>query len=1034
MAQRQGMVDPAIFEQLQERVDQDTTVREELRDIIQTLEKQGRSAQSILARAHSTPSADLPDVVTSAEAAIRYEIDAVQKLAEAASKHPYYKFNGIWSRQVQDTVFTILYCGYLGGFTSEGSDAKVGRLLTIEEVGGIMNVPVNLKDRDAFHLTIEEYLQALISLIEELARLARNSVTLGDYSRPMQIAQFIKDVHAGFQILNLKNDALRRRSDGIKYRTIFTRIEDPAAKTASVPAPVASSSPSSSSSKPIETLNTDIARIYTHLHPFLVVSIFALQFNGVVADPAASLFNALIPLSVLQVVYAILCLPAAGSSSSKSSGARRKGPGGKAEAGVSSKVSTAVLSLILSTIAGVPLVSIILILFGAPLTTHLGHTVLCAAHIAYLAAVPTIYAFGVDGAKWRELVALMVPVDEVVGAAIGTLVGAWAGAVPIPLDWDREWQKWPVTIVCGAAWCIPFQAQVNKLSLLLNIMLTAKASDAADEDSLFIPKDDPAPADVSMPDADVTSTTEPANTAGAAEASAGASRPEDARISSVRGSQTPAGSPAPGSPASTGAARGGKKAVNRMPTFKGRRSKEEREALEAEAERKRREKLQELNNEANAGRENRSRMIHRGKTFGASHAGGVKRERTVFKSEGDNDGAKGDEPDDGGYISSDPEIEMLGPRQDVDNIETINLVSDDENEDVGMAGGPSSQSRHSRIRFNTPGLAPVRIRRREHENAPRKITAEAPGDPEIKTEVDTSSPRKGKGKAKDVEVTGSQGRWKGAWGYTEDDKGVVTIKDEPTDEPDAVPSEIPEEPVKDAPSSPELSRKTKPKVKQRRKPRFRDIRAALVSEEDKEEQERHEESMRVLADELGEIVLPPPTLADADGDTTMGESEKPKEDQPVDKKADRVYLFQLPPVLPSLTVDDTVKREPQSPEATSRSNPIDLATPENNSNTPVKIEDDGGALDTVSPDLPTQLASGAVGKLRVHKSGRTTLDWGGTSLELSMGMDASFLQDIIVTKITPEEQRVGRDGGEAMSFGQVCGKFVVTPDWDEIVG
>lgn len=50
------------------------------------------------------------------------------------------------------------------------------------------------------------------------SRLARNSVTLGDYRRPLQISQFIKDVHAGFQILNLKNDALRKRSDGIKYR------------------------------------------------------------------------------------------------------------------------------------------------------------------------------------------------------------------------------------------------------------------------------------------------------------------------------------------------------------------------------------------------------------------------------------------------------------------------------------------------------------------------------------------------------------------------------------------------------------------------------------------------------------------------------------------------------------------------------------------------------------------------------------------------------------------------------------------------
>ena len=40
--------------------------------------------------------------------------------------------------------------------------------------------------------------------------------------------------------------------------------------------------------------------------------------------------------------------------------------------------------------------------------------------------------------------------DQVFGASLGTLVGAWAGAVPIPLDWDREWQKWPITIVTGA--------------------------------------------------------------------------------------------------------------------------------------------------------------------------------------------------------------------------------------------------------------------------------------------------------------------------------------------------------------------------------------------------------------------------------------------------------------------------------------------------------------------------------------------------------------------------------------------------------
>jgi hypothetical protein len=49
-------------------------------------------------------------------------------------------------------------------------------------------------------------------------------VTQGDYSRPVQIAKFIKHVHAGFQILNLKHDSLRKRSDGIKYRV--KEVED----------------------------------------------------------------------------------------------------------------------------------------------------------------------------------------------------------------------------------------------------------------------------------------------------------------------------------------------------------------------------------------------------------------------------------------------------------------------------------------------------------------------------------------------------------------------------------------------------------------------------------------------------------------------------------------------------------------------------------------------------------------------------------------------------------------------------------------
>lgn len=64
--------------------------------------------------------------------------------------------------------FSILLCGWLGGFRTGAEEPKVGRLLTIEEIGKVLRVPVNLKDQDTFHLTIEEYLQSLISLIDEM--------------------------------------------------------------------------------------------------------------------------------------------------------------------------------------------------------------------------------------------------------------------------------------------------------------------------------------------------------------------------------------------------------------------------------------------------------------------------------------------------------------------------------------------------------------------------------------------------------------------------------------------------------------------------------------------------------------------------------------------------------------------------------------------------------------------------------------------------------------------------------------------------
>ncbi len=61
-------------------------------------------------------------------------------------------------------------------------------------------------------------------LINELSRFSVNCVTAGDFSRPLRIANFATDLEAGFRLLNFKNDALRKRYDGLKYD--LRRIEE----------------------------------------------------------------------------------------------------------------------------------------------------------------------------------------------------------------------------------------------------------------------------------------------------------------------------------------------------------------------------------------------------------------------------------------------------------------------------------------------------------------------------------------------------------------------------------------------------------------------------------------------------------------------------------------------------------------------------------------------------------------------------------------------------------------------------------------
>ncbi|KAF5965701.1 glycosylphosphatidylinositol anchor biosynthesis 11 [Fusarium coicis] len=197
----------------------------------------------------------------------------------------------------------------------------------------------------------------------------------------------------------------------------------------------------------IPLVNSPAALPASVAHQLLLAGLFYWRFDALVADPVSTLQTGLPVVAAIQAVYLILSLPPAGSSGSSKKprpGEKKKSDGREAKA-----IPTAVISLLLA-LTLTPILHLLLVLFGAPFLTHVPHTFLCCAHIAVLAIYPVFYVRGSDPVPLQAVVGVSAPFDQTFGGFIGTVVGAWLGAVPIPLDWDREWQKWPVTIVVGA--------------------------------------------------------------------------------------------------------------------------------------------------------------------------------------------------------------------------------------------------------------------------------------------------------------------------------------------------------------------------------------------------------------------------------------------------------------------------------------------------------------------------------------------------------------------------------------------------------
>ncbi|EDR13716.1 uncharacterized protein LACBIDRAFT_308999 [Laccaria bicolor S238N-H82] len=198
-------MDPQDLETLNVLLDRDVELRENIKDQVNEIDKKTRTMVGLLNKIHSTPWDAMPSLLDSVKPVLTSCQEVTAALASIVPPNQFWRWKDLWSNSLRTAVFAAALIEYLSN----------RRLITLPKVAETLGLKNEWQDRVA--LPAEDYLHGIISLVNELSRLAVNAVTLGNFDEPIRISIFVKNVFAGFSMLNLKNDTLRRRYDGLKY-------------------------------------------------------------------------------------------------------------------------------------------------------------------------------------------------------------------------------------------------------------------------------------------------------------------------------------------------------------------------------------------------------------------------------------------------------------------------------------------------------------------------------------------------------------------------------------------------------------------------------------------------------------------------------------------------------------------------------------------------------------------------------------------------------------------------------------------------
>ncbi|KAJ2553614.1 Translin-1 [Coemansia sp. RSA 1933] len=202
-------MDIQVFVDLQDTLDQESSLFDAIREAVKELNKICRIGSAKLAKAHAVPQSQTQEVIDAIKPQFADIKKGLSALAALIKPVTFFRYHDMWGYSIQSACALVVFSVYL----------EHSRLATPDDIHEYLGFRVNTTNDDIteFVITLEEYLHSVISMFSELSRLAVNSVIAGDIKRPQEISTFASELYSGFQLLNLKNDALRRRFDSIKY-------------------------------------------------------------------------------------------------------------------------------------------------------------------------------------------------------------------------------------------------------------------------------------------------------------------------------------------------------------------------------------------------------------------------------------------------------------------------------------------------------------------------------------------------------------------------------------------------------------------------------------------------------------------------------------------------------------------------------------------------------------------------------------------------------------------------------------------------